>query len=186
MAIENVEKDIQNRVESQCNKIAVQSSEECDSILKDAKRRVKELEAKRAEKLSRMKLELRNKRLAQARLEGRRVVLRKKKEILDGIYGEVEGTLREMKGVERRKMLGALLEKAKKELDAKYVRSNEGDAEEVKKLGKGLEYAENIECIGGIVLENSKKDIAVDYRFETILKEVRKETLQETAKRVFK
>ncbi|MCD4704024.1 MAG: hypothetical protein K8R64_07010 [Methanosarcinaceae archaeon] len=54
----------------------------------------------------------------------------------------------------------------------------------VKKLSS-LEYAGNIDCIGGVVIENEDGTIRLDYRYDVILKNVYEHSLKNTSEILF-
>jgi V/A-type H+-transporting ATPase subunit E len=88
---------------------------------------------------------------------------------------------------EKRKLLIRLFTKAQKDISEGYVYSKKADEDIVKSIiGLSMEYAGNIDCIGGIVVENLEKTIKIDYRFETIMDDLWNRKLKDIADILFR
>lgn len=117
--------------------------------------------------------------LARAELETRKIVLAAQKEALDEVYQRALarlGTLRENKGI-----LEKLLRANESEWKAGgRVYSNARDAPLVKGL-VGKAYAGNVDCAGGLVIENADGTRRVDLRYESLLRDVWNDSVREVA-----
>lgn len=117
--------------------------------------------------------------LARSELETRKIVLAAQKEALDEVYQRALarlGTLRENKQI---------LERLLKANDAEWraggrVYSNARDAPVVKTL-VGKAYAGNVDCAGGLVIENADATRRVDLRYESLLRDVWNDSVREVA-----
>jgi V/A-type H+-transporting ATPase subunit E len=69
--------------------------------------------------------------------------------------------------------------------EAMYIYSNKRDEPLVRSLSK-LTYEDNIDCIGGIVLENKDRTMKLDYRYETIATMIWDRYLGEIADKLFR
>ena len=117
--------------------------------------------------------------LARAELETRKIVLAAQKEALDEVYQRALarlGTLRENKGI-----LERLLRTNEAEWKAGgRVYSNARDAPLVKALA-GRAYAGDVDCAGGLVIENADGTRRVDLRYESLLRDVWNDSVREVA-----
>ena len=117
--------------------------------------------------------------LARAELETRKIVLAAQKEALDEVYQRALarlGTLRENKSI-----LEKLLRANESEWRAGgRVYSNARDEPFVKGLA-GRAYAGNVDCAGGLVIENADGTRRVDVRYESLLRDVWNDSVREVA-----
>lgn len=185
MGLEEVSKDILRKINSEINAIKKAGKKEVDSILNNAKEEVKKLRKARDLEVSRMSQNIKKKEEAYASLQAKKIELNVKKQVLEDVYAKVLDKIKNISGKEREGLLKELIKKAKQEIDAKYIYSNEQDKGIVKKLARGLTYGGTIDCIGGVVLETEDHLIGVDYTFESIFEQVKDKTLNEVSKKLF-
>jgi len=94
--------------------------------------------------------------------------------------------LNALESIPPKKILASLLMKVKKEMpEAVSIYSNKRDEELVRSLSD-LNYAGNIESIGGIIAENTDGTMRIDYRYETIASNVWNRSLKEIADKLFR
>jgi len=74
------------------------------------------------------------------------------------------------------KLLGLIIKKNEKNNSKIY--SGEKDKAAVRKLTK-LNYAGDINCLGGVIIENDNGTEYLDFRYETILKDVNERSLKQ-------
>lgn len=117
--------------------------------------------------------------LARAELETRKIVLAAQKDALDEVYQralERLGTLRENTSI-----LQKLLQANEAEWESGgRVFSNPRDAALVKDMARKA-YAGNVDCAGGLVIENADGTRRVDLRYESILRDVWNDSVREVA-----
>lgn len=185
MSLKNVEQDIKRTIDSRIRKILDAGKKETTEILAEAKGRVKDLKTEMKRDVQAQVGQIRKRALASAELQARRALLEAKKDILDAVYEKMTDTISKMSSNDKTSLMKALVEKGQKELNAQYIYSNKKDADIVKRLSKGLTFEGTIECLGGVVLENKDKTVGIDYTFDVVLQDLRKETLGEVAKTLF-
>lgn len=117
---------------------------------------------------------------AMADSESKRVILDKKKEIMESVFDSVKAALSRLDRRRREQHIENLLKKAKSEIEVSKVFCSSKDAKHVKDL-----KCESIDILGGLIAENSDGTIRVDYSYETLLSDVKEHSMQETAKILF-
>lgn len=116
---------------------------------------------------------------ARAELETRKIVLAAQKDALDEVYQRALARLSALK--ENPKILQSLLKANESEWKAGgKVYSDARDAALVKGLA-GKAYAGNVDCGGGLIIENADGTRRVDLRYETILRDVWNDSIREVA-----
>ena len=114
--------------------------------------------------------------MSSANLEVKRIMLNKRKELLDQVYDEALTSIKSMSASKNEELLKALIDKY--ESNGSKIYSNKNSEEIVKKLSS-LEYAGNIDCIGGVIFENEDGTIRLDYTYDLILNDVYEKSLKE-------
>ena len=188
MGLENVVSDILKSAEADVSAIVADQDSEVSSIVEEAKRTGERI---MGEKIASAEVEverIRKQEISGANLEVRRMVLNTRKGILDETYKQTAERLHEL---DAESLLRSL------------VRAHSGDATRVyssrqdqpivdglcdelleAKLTK-LEYAGNVDCIGGIVLETEDEAVRLDYTFDTIIGEVSERSMKQISKILF-
>jgi V/A-type H+-transporting ATPase subunit E len=117
--------------------------------------------------------------MARAEIEARKIVLAAQKDALDEVYQRALARLGSLR--ENAAILERMLKANETEWKAGgHVYSNARDASVVKGL-VGKAYAGNVECAGGLVIENADGTRRVDLRYESILREVWNDSVREVA-----
>ena len=106
--------------------------------------------------------------------------LEEKKKAIETVFEKVRENLVSLKAPKRKEHIKRLVEKAKKEIDVKYVYCNKTD-----KKPMGAIKTQEAEILGGIIAENKKKDVRVDYSYETLLEDIKEKYLQDLGNKLF-
>ena len=159
--IERIEKEGEEKVKS----IIKDAEKQADQIIKNSKKSIDESSTRKKHELDKKLKLLKIQDQSSIEIEAKKIHLNAEKDILDTTYQEC---LAELQTLPHEKIISSLLKKIKEEMpDAKYIYSNKRDEPLTRSLSK-LVYEENIDCIGGIIVENHDKTLKVDYRYETI------------------
>ncbi len=188
MGLEEVELDIRRRIELKVLAIRSAAEKEASQILENEKTKIKEMKRQRDSEIEKLAAELTNREVAAANLSARKLKMGAKKELIERVYTRVREKILGLEQAKKDEILGTLIQKAVSELqNAKYVLCNSSDSNLVEKLAKknGLKLGENINCIGGVIVENSDRTIRVDYTYETFLELFRKDSLKEVSDQLF-
>lgn len=188
MGLENVVSDILDSAKADVSAIEAQRDSEVSSVIEEAKRTG---EGIMGEKIASAEVEakrIRKQEISGANLEVRRMMLNTRKEILDETQKKTAERLHEL-DIES--------------LIRSLVRAHSGDATRVYSSGQDqpvverlcdelleakltkLEYAGNIDCIGGIILETEDESVRLDYTFDTIIGEVSERSMKQISNILF-
>jgi V/A-type H+-transporting ATPase subunit E len=116
-------------------------------------------------------------------IEAKKIRLNAEKDILATTY---MGCLGSLQSLPHEKILSSLLKKLRNEMpEATVIYSNKRDETVVRALSK-LSYGGAIDCLGGVVAENTDKTLKVDFRYETIAAAVWDGSLKEIAEKLFR
>ncbi|MFP4654336.1 MAG: V-type ATP synthase subunit E [Methanohalobium sp.] len=182
MGLETVVNDIMDVAQAEAAQKKEEADTEASQIIEDAKERAKKIKGDRLAETE-VKIERLNKQeISSANLEVKRIKLNARKEILEEVYNKAFESVSNLSPQKNEELLKTLLDKYE-EYGAK-IYSNKESEEIVKKLSS-LEYAGNIACIGGIVIENSDGTVSLDYTYDTILKGVYDQSLKQISDILF-
>ncbi len=188
MGLEELEADIRKRIESEVSLILAEAETEAEQIISKGKAQVSELRKARAEEIEKLSKEYRNREIAQAQLNSRKLKLDMKKEALESLFAKIEERLHELGTHDRKEIISALISKGRKELpEAKFFYSNKEDKKEATAICKkeGLSFAGTIDCKGGIIIESKNKEVRLDYTYEALLAGFKKEAINDIATGLF-
>jgi V/A-type H+-transporting ATPase subunit E len=185
MGLDEVKKDIMDEAEARVNEILLNANKEAEKITKDALTDAEKLS--KQDHLQMIKdLDAYEKReLALANLDARKMMFECKKERVSEVIDEAKKQIISMPSIKKKALFQSLLDKARKEIDARYIYCNKQEAAIIKDLLNVKETLEVKDMGGGIIIENKEKTIMLDYCYDTVLKEIREEKLQEIAKILF-
>ncbi|MCS7121746.1 MAG: V-type ATP synthase subunit E [Archaeoglobaceae archaeon] len=173
---EEVVKKIMQETETEVNKILMEAKEEAKKILEKTRSDTeKEIDALRRQEISSLNLEL------------KRALLNKQKEIVEQVFSIVKQRILEMNAETKKKLLKNLISKNAKAGMKIYCRK--GDEDIVKSLLKELKlnvvFAGNIDCLGGVVLEDPRGEIRINLTFDQFFSRVYEQKMSEVSKILF-
>ncbi|HDJ38576.1 MAG TPA: V-type ATP synthase subunit E [Methanosarcinales archaeon] len=188
MGLENVVEDILKSARDQVSTIEAERDSEVMAIIEEAKRTGERITGEKIASAEETVARIRKQEMSGANLEVRRMILNTRKEILDKTYTRSLERLREL---DVKPLLRSLIRAHRG--DATRVYSNRQDQPVVEELCNELledrltdvAYAGNVDCIGGIVLENVDGTIRLDYTFNTIMDEVSERSMKEISTILF-
>lgn len=188
MGLEDVEADIKKRIETKVTSIKKSAETEANQIIDEAKAKIKDRKKARDLEIQTISEEIKNREIATASLSAKKLKMVSKKDAIESVYSRVKEKLKKLDQQEKKDVLSALIGKAKQELaDVKYVMCNSADEKIVEGIAKklGLQMGGNLDCFGGIVVENSDRTIRVDYTFDSLLEQFNRNSLKEVAQQLF-
>ncbi len=171
MALENVVKDIMEAAEAQAAALRSEGEAEAAKLLAEADESVSELKEKEGKRLEETIGRLHRQELSSAELESKKIVLSKKKEILDRSYEETLAALLASDAKAKKKYYGMMVDAAKQVLENPKAYCPPGEAKNL----KGLDVSEAVEdpaIEGGLVLESADGSVQLDMQFGSILRSV--------------
>ncbi len=182
MPLEPIIEEIIRKGHQQVAEIKSSAEEEAEKIILEAKESAKEILRRAREEAEREAERLRRQEISSINLEMKKEELNRKREVVEKVYEKLVEKVSSLDGGEREKLLKKLLEKY--EGQDYVVYSSKRDEELVRKLTK-LEYAGNVDCIGGVVLESRDGEYRINLTFDTILQEVYESRMKDIYEKLF-
>jgi V/A-type H+-transporting ATPase subunit E len=183
MGLEKVIERIEKEGEDKITGILQDAEKQAALLLQNAQQRIDELSVKQRQDAEKHMSALKMQERSSIEIEAKKVRLNMEKEILHTTY---EDCLTALQSLPHEKILSSLLKRVREELpDAAYLYSSKRDETLIRSLSK-IPYDDSIECIGGIVVENTDKTLKLDYRYETIAETVWDHSLKEIAEKLFR
>ncbi|WP_292469071.1 V-type ATP synthase subunit E [Methanolobus sp.] len=182
MGLETVVKDIMDAAKADVSKTDSEAEAEVSLILDEAKQNAKRIMGERLAKAEDDIKKVRKQEISSANLEVKRTLLNARKEVLEKVYVQAVETISAFSPEKNEELLKELI--TKNESNGSRIYSNAESEELVKKLSS-LEYAGNINCLGGVIIENEDATIRLDYTYDVILKSVNERLLKQTSDTLF-
>ncbi len=187
MPLEPVLEEIQKRGEETVKKIKEETVKETEKIIEEARREAEEILRRARYEAEKDGEALRKQELSAVTLEMKRLLLNKQKEIVEQVFDLLRQKVQQMDEGTRKEIIKKML--SKNATSGMVVYSRKEDEKIVKdavgELNLNLSYGGNIECIGGIVLEDPSGEIRINLTFDEMLNQVYEQKLAETSKVLF-
>lgn len=171
MALDSVVKDIIEDAEAKASSLRKEGEEEAAKLLAKAEETVSEMKKKEDKRLEESIARLQRQELSSAELESKKIVLSKKKEILDRSFMETLAELESSDAKTKKKYYRMMVDSVKGIIENPRVRCAPGEAKNL----KGLEVSDVVEdrsISGGLIFESADGEVRIDMQFETILRNV--------------
>ncbi len=182
MGLDAIVGEIKAKGRSEADKISEETSSEVSKIISDAEASAARLKAAKEEAVRKEIDRLRQQELSSANLEVKKAKLNARKEVLDEVYEDAKESVKKLPAEKNQKLLKLIIEKNQNSNARIYSRNK--DKQAIKKLTK-LEYAGEIDCIGGVVIENEDGTEVLDFKYDTILKNVSEQSLKQVSDILF-
>lgn len=182
MGLEAIVEEIKAKGREEADRISKETSLEVSKIIADARASADKIRAAKEQSVKKEIERLRQQELSSANLEVKKAILNARKEILDEVYETARDSVSKLPIEKSQKLLKSIIEK--NEARNSKIFSRNKDKQVVKKLTK-LEYAGDIDCIGGVVIENKDGTEVLDFKYDTILKDVSEQSLKQVSEILF-
>lgn len=183
MPLEPIIEEITRKGQLRVSEIRSEAEREASKIIEEAKEKSEELLKKAREEAEREAERLRKQEIAAVNLELKREELNKKKEVLDEVYSKLIERLRNMDDEEKKKILSKIIEKHGR--DGYRVYSNKEDESIVREL-TSMEYAGNIHCVGGVIIESPDGSFRINMTFDELVKGIYESKMKEVSDMLFR
>lgn len=188
MGLENVVADILDSAKGEVSAIVADRDSEVSLIIEEAKRTGERITGEKIASVEEETERVRRQEISSVNLEIRRMTLNARKEVLDETHIQA---IRRVRELDSEPLLRSLIRAHSG--DGTRVYSNLQDQPIVERLCDELledrltelEYAGNIDCIGGIVLENEDGTVRLDYTFDTIMDEISERSMKQVSQILF-
>ncbi|MDG6244695.1 MAG: V-type ATP synthase subunit E [Methanolobus sp.] len=182
MGLEIVVKDIIDVAQAEVARLNREADAEASLIIEDARQAAKKVMGERLAMAEDDARKMRQQEISSANLEVKRTLLNARKELLEDVYTRAERSIAAFSPEKNEELLRVII--MKNEAGGKRIYSNAASEEIVRKLSS-LEYAGNIDCLGGVVIENEDGTVRLDYTYDVILKSVSEQLLKQTSDILF-
>lgn len=180
MGLEEVKKEILDEAQQEADRIIGEGEKEAESIVSQAKQKAEEYREDVKADTERVLDTVERRALGTASFDVKKHTLDEKNDIIDEVMENVVERLRSESESKRKKLLQALLKKAKDEIDVGTVYVNKQD----KKLLTGVDV-KVADIKGGLIAETKDGSVSVDLSFDEIIDEIRKNELEDINQRLF-
>jgi len=186
MPLEAVLEEIRKKGDEQVQQILDEAKKEAEEIIAEAKAEAEEILKRAREEAEKEAERLKRQEISSVNLEMKRLLLNKRKEILEEVLKLVEDRIRKMDPEEKKKLLEKLINSC--ELEEAVVYSNKDDENIVREIisnKKGYRYGGNINCLGGVILESTDGEVRINLTFDDLLAQVYESKMSEVSKILF-
>ena len=171
MALENVRKDIIDSAMASVGAINAERDAEVAKIVADAEEAISELDAKEDKRLRETLEQLDRQSLSSAELESKKIVLAKKREILDRVFAETLASLETAPAATKKAQYRKMVAAAKEAISDPKAYCAKGEAITAEDIGVSkLEAVANM--TGGLIFESKDGTIRMDMQYRTLLQAV--------------
>ncbi|ELZ18259.1 V-type ATP synthase subunit E [Natrinema thermotolerans DSM 11552] len=191
MSLDTVVKDIREEANARAEDIRSEGETRAEEIESAAEADAEEIRADAEAEVDREIDQLREQRLSSAKLEAKQKRLEARRDVLGEVREAVEDELAALEGDVREELTRDLLEAASEEFDEGndvnvYGRSDDAELlESIVADYDGYEYAGEVDCLGGVVVESDQSRVRVNNTFDSVLEDVWEDNLQGISNRLF-
>ncbi len=187
MPLEPVLEEIYKKGEETVRKIEEEAKKEAERIIAEAKEQAEEILKKAREEAEKEAEALKKQELSSISLEMKRMLLNKQKEIVESVFDLLKQRVQEMDEETRKKLIKTLLSKNASPGMLVYSRKEDEDIVKsvIDELKLDLKYAGNIDCLGGVILEDPSGEVRINLTFDELLSQVYEQKLSEVSKILF-
>lgn len=182
MGLETVVKDIMDVAQAEVSRINAEADAEASNISDEARQSAKKIMGNKLAQAEDDIKKLRQQEISSANLEVKRTLLNARKEVLDKVYSQSADLIANMSASKNKELLKAIIDKYQG--NGAKIYSNKDSEKLVTKLSS-LTYAGNIDCIGGVVIENEDSTIRLDYTYDIILESVNDKSMKQISDILF-
>ncbi len=182
MGLDAIVEDIRAKGKAEADRIGQETDKEVSRILANAQSQAARINASRQDTAKKDIERLRLQEMSSANLEVKRTMLNARKELLDDVNDKAKEGISKLPADTNLKLLKSIIEK--NQANNSRISSNKKDEPAVRKLTK-LSFSGNINCLGGIIIENDDGTEYLDFRYETILKKVSEGSLKQVSDILF-
>lgn len=186
MSLNTLADEIDSSAKGEAKKVASAAKKEAKSIQKEANEQVDGYRAEVMARSERSSQQLAVETVAAARQANQQRLLVARREELDTTWNQVVETVGSAKFKGRADMLKALVDEAKGAgTDDMVLRPVSKDRKALQQFSKSINFGDDIDGIGGFILESKDGSVSMDYRFEGRLRTAWENSLGDVSKILF-
>lgn len=179
--IDTLRSEIVRQAEKQAKEIVSEAEKEASRLMDDARDHVASYQKTISEKTKAEITEIKKKELNEAELEAKRVLLERKKALIEGVFDSVAQKIEKLSAKERKSLITSLDSRVRDDITVGRIYCNKKDSSAIKKVSVSQE-----DILGGLIAESKDGAVRVDYSFETILGMLREHHLKDLVRILFK
>lgn len=180
MGLREVKDEILNSAKKESSKLLDEARKESQKIMGDARKTFKKKEESKEKETGKVIENLERMKIAQANSDAQKMILKKKKKVIDSLFSSVQNNLAKISENKKKEVMEKLIDKSKQEIEIDTVYCNKKDMKLLKEFN-----CQEADITGGIIVENKDKSIRIDYSFELLLSNIKENSLLEIAKILF-
>lgn len=184
MALQKVAEDILENARQEANARIQEAEKERARILQEADQKIERMKKSEDKELQDALLRMRRQEMSSAELEAKKVVLNKRKEILNRTFEEILKEVSFMSPQEKSALYKKIVADGKSIINKPKVYCPKGEADLLAGL-RGCESLTETDMEAGLILENSDSSVRLDYRFRTILESIWEKELKNISNILF-
>lgn len=171
MALDKVANDILDNARKEADQRVQEAEKERAKILQESDQRIDKMRKAEEKELQDGLMRMRRQELSSAELEAKKIVLNKRKDILNRAFEEMLKELSAMDHKEKSALYKKIVADGKKVIHRPKVFIPKGEADLLAGL-RGCESLTETDMGSGLILENEDGTVRLDYRFKTILESI--------------
>jgi len=191
MSLETVAEDIRNEARERAEEIREDGEARAADIIDEADADADDILAAKESEIENEIEQEREQRLSSAKLEAKQKRLEARRDVLQEVRADVEERIANLGGEDREELTRTLLDAAAEEFDSDDTITVYGRADDEELLTDvladydGFEYAGEVDCLGGVVVESEQSRLRVNNTFDSVLEDVWEDNLKEISSRLF-
>jgi len=189
MSLDTVVEDIREQARARATEIRGEAQQEADQIRKAAEEDADQIREEARQEAERTVEQEREQRLSSAKLEAKQRRLEARRDAIESAHDRVERAIADLEGEQREELTEALLADAAEEFEqGARVYGRADDRELIETLLEAyeeFEYAGEVDCLGGVVVESESSQVRVKNTFDSVFEAVWESNLKEISDRLF-
>ena len=181
MDLNNVVMEIISEAEKKAKEIGERAKIDRERILSDVNEKLAEKKGQIKKETEEKITQERTKSMAVARLQAKKIEMDGKREALENLYVEFAEKIYTQG---KKEIMNKLFNSAKGNIDAAKIYVSADDMKIAKDLFKNVSI-EEADIVGGIIIENKSKTEKLDLSLETLIENLKKETVADVSKILF-
>ena len=187
MSLENLAGKINSAAKAEADEIINEANKQASEIINSAKNEAKEMEDNALEKVNKEVAQIEVEVVASAKQSNQKRVLIAKREELDSTWKSIQELVGSGKLSGRKKLLENMVKDADNSENKGMILKPVGiDRGVLSKAGSSFKLGDDVEGLGGFILESSDGSISLDYRFDSRLDSCWNENIQNVSEILFK
>ncbi|NLI74548.1 MAG: hypothetical protein GX369_07250 [Euryarchaeota archaeon] len=184
MALDKVANEILESARQEGNLLIQEAEKERARILKEADQEIEKMRKANEKELQETILRMRRQEQSSAELESKKIVLNKRKEILNRTFDEILEEFSTLPPAEKTVLYKGILAEGMKIIPNPKVFCPKGETELLSE-SKGYESLNESDMDSGLILENDDGTVHLDLRFRTLLENMWEKELREISTILF-